>query len=261
MLMTTGKRQIPINNGPGGQPRAASERQNPETVAHAGTSPKETPGAGAAGAHRKTAAASDMSAAERSNVAAERDALKAERDSLMIERDALTDQLLRLRAEFENFRKRASREAIESHVRTQCEVLNDFLPVLDNLERALDAAEHHEEGKVLAGVRMTRNMFADLLARAGVEEIEGVGVQFDPQVHDAMLVQPSGQEEGAVAAVLERGYRRGDRVLRPARVVVSAGRAESDGTDHTATTSPESSAGGVAGSHGAAAAGTTDIGK
>ncbi len=75
---------------------------------------------------------------------------------------------------------------------------------------------------------MTRDMFVALLARAGVEEIEGVGAQFDPEVHDAMAVQPSEYEEGVVAVVLERGYRQGERVLRPARVVVSTGREEAE---------------------------------
>ncbi len=76
------------------------------------------------------------------------------------------------------------------------ELLSDLLPVLDNLERALDAAEHHEESKVLGGVRMTRDLFVDLLRRSGVEEIETVGAAFDPHVHDAVLVQPSDQDEG-----------------------------------------------------------------
>ena len=101
--------------------------------------------------------------------------------------------------------------------------MHDLLPVLDNLARALDAAEHHDEGKVLGGVRMTRDMFEELLRRAGVEEIETVGAPFDPHVHDAVVMQPSDEEEGTVTAVLERGYRQGDRVLRPARVAVSSG--------------------------------------
>jgi molecular chaperone GrpE len=155
-------------------------------------------------------------------------------DELTRERDNLADALLRLRAEFENFRKRAAREQIEARDRARGELLGELLPVLDNLERALDAAEHHEEGKVLAGVRLTRDLFVDLLRRSGVEEIETVGVQFDPHVHEAMLEQWSDQDEGMVAAVLERGYRQGDRVLRPARVAVSSGRARSDGPGATA---------------------------
>ncbi len=94
---------------------------------------------------------------------------------------------------------------------------------MDNLERALDAAEHHDEGKVLGGVRMVRDMFVELLRRTGVEEIETVGAAFDPHVHDAVVMQPSDQEEGTVTAVLERGFMQGDRVLRHARVVVSSG--------------------------------------
>ncbi len=139
------------------------------------------------------------------------------------ERDTLAESLLRLRAEFENYRRRATRELVQARDRAQGELLSDLLPVLDNLERALDSAEHHEEGKVLGGVRMTRDMFVDLLRRLGVEEIETVGATFDPQVHEAMLLQPSDRDEGTVTAVLERGYRQGEHVLRPARVAVSSG--------------------------------------
>ena len=99
--------------------------------------------------------------------------------------------------------------------------------MLDNLERALDAAEHHEEGKVLEGVRMTRDLFVDLLTRAGVEEMPGVGAAVRPgcaRRHAASALRP--EEEGVVTAVLERGYRQGTQVLRPARVVVSAGRCD-----------------------------------
>lgn len=155
--------------------------------------------------------------------------LEAELEALRHERDVLADRELRLRAEFENFRKRASREAMELRERTQGQLLGELLPVLDNLERALDAAEHHDEGKVLGGVRMTRDLFVELLRRAGVEEIETIGAPFDPHVHEAIVLQPSDQVDGTVTAVLERGYRQGDRVLRPARVAVSSGPAEPAG--------------------------------
>ena len=78
---------------------------------------------------------------------------------------------------------------------------------------------------------MVRDMFVDLLRRAGVEEIQTVGTAFDPHVHDAMLMQPSQEQEGTVTATLERGFRQGDRVLRPARVVVSSGPADAAGRD------------------------------
>jgi molecular chaperone GrpE len=213
--MTTGKRQIPINNHtPGAGAKSA-----------AGAAGAAHGAAQAAAGNRAQQQERDLPVDGLSVLGAERDAPAAERDTLAAERDTLADALLRLRAEFDNFRKRAARELVEARVRAQGELLADLLPVLDNLERALDAAEHHEEGKVLGGVRLTRDMFVDLLARIGVEEIEGVGSPFDPQIHEAMLVQPSEHNEGTVAAVLERGYRQGERVLRPARVSVSSGRA------------------------------------
>ena len=98
-----------------------------------------------------------------------------------------------------------------------------LLPVLDDLERALEAAEHHEEAKVLEGVRMTKDALAGVLASEGVEEIAADdGGPFDPHVHEALLAQPAeGVEPGQVIQVIQRGYRMGDVVLRPARVVVS----------------------------------------
>ena len=145
------------------------------------------------------------------------------------ERDAHLDSLLRLKAEFDNYRKRTHRELLETDARVRTSVLAEFLPVLDNLERALNAAEHHEEGKVLAGVRSTLNLFADLLRREGVEQVDPLDGPFDPQLHEAMLAQPSDKEEGIVTSVFERGYVMGDRVLRPAKVAVSSGRAEGSG--------------------------------
>ena len=139
------------------------------------------------------------------------------------ERDAYLDGLQRLKAEFENFRKRADRDVLEARARARMSLLAEFLPVLDNLERALNAAEHHEEGKVLEGVRLTHSMFADLLRKEGVTEVDPLGAAFDPHMHEALMTQPSDREEGTVTAVFERGYVFGDRVLRPAKVVVSAG--------------------------------------
>jgi molecular chaperone GrpE len=162
-------------------------------------------------------------------LAAQLEQLKAELEAQRQECQAAKDSELRLRAEWENFRRRANREADEAHERAQGRLLTEMLPVLDNLERALDAAEHHDEGKVLGGVRMVRDMFVELLRRSGVEEIPTVGATFDPHVHDAVVMLPSEQEEGSITTVLERGYKQGDRVLRPARVAVSSGPAEAGG--------------------------------
>lgn len=226
--MTTGKRSIPIddydpgaNRGPGANDDFGAGR-GPGAK---GPAPARTDATGDGASAEASGAASGQAAASQA-AASQTDAALEE---MTRERDALADSRMRLQAEFENFRKRAIRELVEARDRARGELLSDLLPVLDNLERALDAAEHHEESKVLGGVRMTRDLFVDLLRRSGVDEIETVGAAFDPHVHDAMLVQPSDQDEGVVAAVLERGYRQGDRVLRPARVTVSSGRSRPGG--------------------------------
>jgi molecular chaperone GrpE len=203
--MTNTRKRIPID----GQAAAAEA-----------SSAAAPPAPGAPPAPSAEPAAGDPTAtADQADLAVEAQALRQERDGL-------AERELRLRAEFENFRRRASRELADERGRAQAELLHDLLPVLDNLERALDAAEHHDEGKVLGGVRMTRDLFVELLRRSGVEEVQTVGSPFDPHVHEAVVMQPSEQEEGVVTAVLQRGYRQGDRVMRAARVVVSSGPAE-----------------------------------
>ena len=99
--------------------------------------------------------------------------------------------------------------------------------MLDDLERALAAAEQHEEAKLEEGVRLVHQELAAALEREGLAEIETNG-RFDPHVHEALLSQPSEAEEGSVLEVVQKGYRLGDRVVRPARVVVAAP-AEADG--------------------------------
>jgi molecular chaperone GrpE len=134
------------------------------------------------------------------------------------------NDLRRVAADFENYRKRMARESEAQASRAAESLVGELLPVLDNLERALDASEHHEEAKVAEGVQMVKHQLAGLLARRGLEEIPcEPGDEFDPHVHEALSHQPSDQPEGAVAAVWQRGYRLGDRVVRAARVVVSSG--------------------------------------
>ena len=99
--------------------------------------------------------------------------------------------------------------------------------MLDDLERALEAASEHEEAKLEEGVRLVHRSLADLLAREGLIEVEIDG-KFDPRTQEALLSQPSDEEEGSVLQVLQKGYSLGERVLRPARVVISAG-PENDG--------------------------------
>ena len=137
------------------------------------------------------------------------------------QRDEYLADLQRLAADFDNYRKRALRDQQAFAVRATERLLGKLLPVLDDLERAIDAAEHHEEAKVIEGVAMTRSALVAALVSEGVEEIAADGA-FDPHVHEALLAQPAdGVESGAIVQVVQRGYRIGDAVLRPARVIVA----------------------------------------
>ena len=138
------------------------------------------------------------------------------------------NDLKRVAAEFENFRKRAARERDELYRLANERLVKELLPVLDDLGRALEAAEQHEEAKLEDGVRLVHRQLAQLLEKEGLAEIETEG-KFDPHVHEALLSQPSEAEEGTVIEVLQKGYRLGDRVLRPARVVVAAVKENDDG--------------------------------
>jgi molecular chaperone GrpE len=142
--------------------------------------------------------------------------------ALEAERDELLDRLRRLAADFDNYRKRAARDQENLVSRAHERLMKALLPVLDDLERALQAAEEHEEAKLEEGVRLVARELREALTREGLVEIETDG-RFDPHVHEALLSQPSEVEEGTVIEVLQRGYRLGDRVLRPARVVISQG--------------------------------------
>ena len=131
------------------------------------------------------------------------------------------DSYLRLAADFDNYRKRVAREQVEWTSRANERLLNELLPVLDDLERALEAAAEHEEAKLEEGVRLVHRSLLGLVERHGLSEIETEGA-FDPHVHEALLAQPGeGADEGAVLQVLQKGYRLGDKVLRPARVIVA----------------------------------------
>ncbi len=131
------------------------------------------------------------------------------------------NDLKRLAAEFDNYRKRAAREQESLVARAHERLVKELLPVLDDLERALEAAEQHEEAKLEEGVRLVHRALADALRREGLVEIATDGA-FDPHVHEALLAQPTEDaESGSVLQVLQKGYRLGDRVLRPARVIVA----------------------------------------
>jgi molecular chaperone GrpE len=140
---------------------------------------------------------------------------------LEAERDELLNDLKRVAADFENYRKRVARDQESLVARAHERLVKELLPVLDDLERALAAAEEHEEAKLEEGVRLVHQELQAALKREGLAEIETNG-RFDPHVHEALLSQPSDAEEGSVIEVVQKGYRLGDRVVRPARVVVAA---------------------------------------
>jgi molecular chaperone GrpE len=152
------------------------------------------------------------------------DELEQRLEAAEAERDERVNDMKRVAADFENYRKRVARDQESLVTRAHERLVKELLPVLDDLERALQAAAEHEEAKLEEGVQLVHRELQEALAREGLDEIDVDG-KFDPHVHEALLTQPSEREEGSVLEVLQKGYRLGDRVLRPARVVI-AGPAE-----------------------------------
>ncbi|MCX8064865.1 MAG: nucleotide exchange factor GrpE [Candidatus Hydrogenedentes bacterium] len=138
------------------------------------------------------------------------------------EAEELRDKWLRVCAEFDNYRKRVQKEIREVRELATEALIKDLLPVLDNFERALQHAPDPEDPFV-EGVRMIFNQLNEVLKERGVVSIEAGGQMFDPNVHDALAQVESALPEGTVVQVYERGYRMGNHLLRPAKVVVSRG--------------------------------------
>ena len=136
-------------------------------------------------------------------------------------RDEYLADLQRVAADFDNYRKRAARDQASLVARAAERLVAGLLPVLDDLERALLAADEHEEAKLEEGIALVHRELTELLRKEGLVEVETDG-PFDPHVHEALLAQPAeGAAQGQVIQVLQKGYRLGDRVLRPARVIVA----------------------------------------
>ena len=143
-------------------------------------------------------------------------------DRVRAERDAYLALAQRVQADFENYRKRAARDQERLVAHAHERLVRELLPVLDDLERTLEAAERHEDAALVDGVRLVERSLRRALEKEGLVEIEADGA-FDPHVHEALLTKPEeGVEPGSVLEVVQRGYRVGDRVVRPARVVVAA---------------------------------------
>jgi molecular chaperone GrpE len=125
----------------------------------------------------------------------------------------------RIQADFENYRKRAAREAAAAGERARSGLVRELLPIVDNLERALASAEEGEQ-HLAQGVRLVHSELIAVLERNGIQQFDPVGEKFDPAEHEALSMRDEG-ESGLVLDVVEKGYRSNGSVLRPARVVVS----------------------------------------
>jgi molecular chaperone GrpE len=146
-------------------------------------------------------------------------ALSKELEAVRRERDEYLDNMRRMKAEFENSRTRLEREHARSLELASERLVTELLPILDNLERALEA-----DGDVKEGVEATRDQLMDILTREGLNPISSEGQDFDPAVHEALMSKPSDEhEEDTVIQTLERGYVLKGKTIRPAKVVVSRG--------------------------------------
>lgn len=142
--------------------------------------------------------------------------------TLQRERDALQDQLLRTAAEFKNFRTRMERERKDLSDYATSEILTELLPIIDNFERALQAPAGPDAEAFRKGIELIHKQMFDLLRKRGVTPIDALGADFDPNVHQAVIHEVSEEHrEGEVMQELQRGYRLGDRLLRPAMVKVA----------------------------------------
>lgn len=141
---------------------------------------------------------------------------------------AQSERLLRLQAEMQNLRNRTAREIADERKYAALPILTDLLPVVDNIDRAIEAAEKAGEAEnLLAGFRLVKQQLHAILTRQECEPIAAEGEVFDPNIHQAILHQPSAEvPAGNVIMVTQVGYKMHDRVVRPAQVIVSAGPGE-----------------------------------
>ena len=148
----------------------------------------------------------------------------SELDRLTEELQAANDRCVRAQADLENFRKRARREMDDERRYAPLPLLRDLLAVVDNLGRAVQAAEQQQDSGLVEGVQMVLSQFESILNQHHCQEIQAAGVPFDPNLHEAISQLPSDEyEAGIVAQVAIAGYQLHDRVIRPAQVIVSTG--------------------------------------
>ena len=143
-------------------------------------------------------------------------------EALQKERDDLYDRLLRKTAEFDNFRKRVERDRKEMIDWAAADVIGDLLSIVDDFDRALEAPAPAEAQSFKAGLELIQRQLAELLKKRGVSTVEALGADFDPHMHQAVAYEEvAGAREGEVVGVMAKGYKLGDRLLRPALVKVA----------------------------------------
>jgi molecular chaperone GrpE len=150
--------------------------------------------------------------------------LRARAEAAEVERDRFRDLAVRTRADFENYQKRQQRDLAQERLYAHLPLAQDLLTALDNIDRALaESRKAGETGPLSRGVAMVQTQLLDALRRHGITPIQAQGKPFDPNLHEAVMQQPSAEfPPMTVLQVLENGYTIHDRVLRPARVIVSA---------------------------------------
>jgi molecular chaperone GrpE len=183
-----------------------------------------TPGGGPAAGPKHAAAAAQ--ATQPAPVDGDASVLEGDLNELVAvgaQRDEYLALAQRTQADFENYRKRVARESALAQERGVAKLAKELLPALDNLDRALEAAA--TDDPLLEGVRLVRSELSTALTRVGVESFSPLGESFDPVVHEAMATvpqEPNGAPGGTVVEVYQPGYRLGESIIRPARVVVAA---------------------------------------
>lgn len=216
---SAGPAQAPIDEtaqtAGGGEPAAETSPSGP--VAAAGGDTGEASAASAAAG--EAAAPAEPTAEER--IAQ----LEAEKAQLAREKQDNWDRLLRTTADLDNLRKRSRRELDDAKIEARTKVLREMLPVIDNLERAVEHAESgpsNSAASVIEGVKLVLRQFGQALERCDVTPVDAVGKPFDPNLHEAISqVETAEHAPGSVVQALQKGYTIGNRLLRPALVVVA----------------------------------------
>jgi len=216
-------------HGPGNASASATGEHSPASGTPSAPQPSDTAGTDGAGAtssgataHEEIAHAPSGEDTTDGDGATEIEGDLHELVKKAKQRDEYLALAQRTQADFENYRKRVAKDAHAAKERGVCALAKELLPALDNLDRALEAAA--EDDPLLQGVRLARSELAAGLARLGIESFSPLGERFDPEVHEAVATAPAsdGQAGGTVSEVYQAGYRLGETVIRPARVVVAA---------------------------------------